>query len=394
MEGTINPILEKIYADIFQDDVSDGPSLYGGRAGLALFELFYLSYMGGRVEGAHFESALQRLSEEVFMLSGLTLSNGIAGVCWFFSLLERRGILDSEDLELLCSRDVELKQTALRLLASGVYDPLHGATGIGYYLLYRERGREDEGFFQNFFSGLDSLINVKSAEVLLPRMDFTERRILGNEVDFGVAHGITGVLKFCIQCCRQGVCYDQAAENARRFIDYLMVNANADTSFCFFPSVSTAGVVSDGHSRLGWCYGDLGIAFILYQAGVEFGDSGLKEFSLAVLRRTAGRRAYPETRVMDSGLCHGSAGIAYLYRRIWRYTGESVFRDAGDFWMQQAVQAALTDDPGGTYMQYLATTNSFVHNAFFLEGAAGIGLVLLDYLKPDGGWDYCLFLND
>src|SRR5260221_5651932 len=80
------------------------------------------------------------------------------------------------------------------------------------------------------------------------------------------------------------------------------------SSHSYFPS----RVGSLDPSRLGWCYGDLGICCALWQSLPIINDSSLPEFISEVLRHAATRREFDKTRILDDGFCHGSSGVAHI----------------------------------------------------------------------------------
>jgi lantibiotic biosynthesis protein len=98
--------------------------------------------------------------------------------------------------------------------------------------------------------------------------------------------------------------------------------------------------------------------------------------------------------VKDAGFCHGCAGIAHMYNKLWHSTHQPVFKAACDFWMQRTLDMATYPDGMAGHKKYTGTEGVFESTPALLDGVAGIGLVLLSYLTGDFSWDYCLMLNN
>ena len=98
---------------------------------------------------------------------------------------------------------------------------------------------------------------------------------------------------------------------------------------------------------------------------------------------------------MDAGICHGTAGVAHIFQRIFQDTGLPVFKDTANYWYEQTLEQANIPEGLAGYLPYFI--NEPVHLAQargFLVGISGIGLSLLHAVsdnRPD--WDECLLLS-
>lgn len=393
MKAQMDTILNGIYTAL-RTSTNKDISLMGGRSGIVLFNFAYLKYQGPGDHTNEDDLPIQELAERSLEeMRDPGFSTGTAGLNWLFAYLYKNEILAKEDWEFLCSGDAGLETTALNLLRHGNYDFLHGAIGIGHYFLYT--GTSGSGvFFTLFFDLLNELVYKSSTGTIIPGFDFTQYKCLPDEVNLGFSHGLAGILKFCLQCYKQNICTTASKILAQRIIDYLLDNMNLDRSINYFPNKIMEGRRTDEYSRLGWCYGDLGIAYTLYQSGMLFDDRRLVNLAVEILEHTTTRRMETTTQVRDAGVCHGTAGIAHLYNRIWYSTRQPVFKEACDFWMQRTIDFALYSNGLAGYEKYNARNGIYENCHELLEGAAGIGLVFLSYLTGDLSWDYCLMLND
>jgi lantibiotic modifying enzyme len=386
-------ILKGIYTALNRNPGND-ISLIGGRAGIALFNFAYLKYQAPGEAASDDSILIQELAERSLEESANpSFSTGTAGINWLFSYLYKNDILAKEDWEFLSAEDSTLETTALNMLRHGNYDFLHGAMGIGYYFLYSGTHRSNR-FFEEFFSLLNRLPDDSADKNMIPGFDFTLYKAVPAEVNLGFAHGISGILKFCLQCYKQGICTSESKLLAQSIVEYLVSKMNKDKSISYFPNRVVDGRRADEFSRLAWCYGDLGIALTLYQFGVLFDDVPLADLALGILEHSTGRRMESTTQVRDAGFCHGSAGLAHLYNRIWLATYKSVFKEASEHWLQKTIELAKVSYDVTEYEKYDARNGKFETCYGLLEGSAGIGLALLSCLTGDCSWDYCLMLND
>lgn len=331
----------------------ENPSLMDGDAGILLFLFSYLLHTKDPDLVPFLSDRVQRLAESAASEDQGDFCKGLAGIHWFFTYLYRKGVLSREDWAFLCERDKQLEGLALAMLEDGNYEFLYGGVGVGYYLLYAGKGSKT--FYKHFFTLLSRFATAP------------------DKVDLGLSHGITAILKCCLQ---SGAGPVESKVLANRIVDDLMGYAHMDGGVSCFPNFAGPEAPDTG-SRLAWCYGDLGIAYTLHQAGVLLRRPEVTEFALRVLDRCAARRSDAETRVGDAGFCHGSAGIAHIFYALARQTQRPAFGEAGDHWMRRTLDMTA----------YPATPA-------LLEGTTGIGLVLLSHLTGDRAWDYCLMLNN
>ena len=147
-------------------------------------------------------------------------------------------------------------------------------------------------------------------------------------------------------------------------------------------------------SRLGWCYGDLGIAMALWQAGVALHNESWKNKALEILLFAAEKRRNLEKNfVKDAGLCHGTAGIGHIFYRVWWNTKMSEFKKAADYWFEQTLKMAIFADGLAGYKAWNGR-DGWKNKENLLEGIAGIGLALLTYYyEIEPTWDECMLLS-
>ena len=162
------------------------------------------------------------------------------------------------------------------------------------------------------------------------------------------------------------------------------------------PAASEPGRRAPAPTRTAWCYGDPGIAAAAWSAALRTGGDPAEWRELA---REAARRPPGLCGVVDSGLCHGAAGLGHLYNRFYQATGDAGFRDAARGWFERALAmrrpgegiAGFTLHRPGAQPGEAPTRET---SQQLLEGASGIGLALLAATHPEEpGWDRLLLCD-
>jgi class I lanthipeptide synthase len=132
-------------------------------------------------------------------------------------------------------------------------------------------------------------------------------------------------------------------------------------------------------ARCAWCYGDPGIAAALLMAARGVGAGGWEQAAVALACRAA-ERPPERTGVVDASFCHGTAGLAHIYNRIYQATGEPKLGRAAMYWLERTLDFyRLARGNGGSWVQ--ASKDRAEAGPWtgigLLEGAAGVALVLL-----------------
>jgi hypothetical protein len=143
----------------------------------------------------------------------------------------------------------------------------------------------------------------------------------------------------------------------------------------------------------GWCRGDAGIAAALVAAGRAIGAPWTAD--ALDLARFAARRDPDASHVSDPAICHGAAGLAHIFHRLYRATDEDVFRAAAVTWLDRLLAMRRPDAGiGGFVFDDIDTPGKQIADPCLLFGAAGVGLVLLAATTAiEPAWDRCLLMS-
>jgi lantibiotic biosynthesis protein len=132
--------------------------------------------------------------------------------------------------------------------------------------------------------------------------------------------------------------------------------------------------IEPGPARSAWCYGDPGVATVLLLAARDVGEPAWAA-EATTLAMGAANRPPDRTGVVDAGLCHGSAGLAHLFNRMYRMTAEPILADAARFWVERTLELCSAAAPGRDATLTDAAWPG-CDGPGLLEGAAGVAVAL------------------
>src|SRR5262249_31072375 len=158
-------------------------------------------------------------------------------------------------------------------------------------------------------------------------------------------HGSAGVIAFLAQVCslklkRNIRLPKETYLKARQLLDgsvqWLLNQKFKTNRTSIFPHNVGPGVPRTP-TRIAWCYGDLGIATALMMAATSVKNRNWRTEALRIAKSVA-RRSIRNSGVMDCGLCHGAAGVAHIFNRLFQSTGEPVFKEASQKWFRHLLR--------------------------------------------------------
>jgi hypothetical protein len=325
------------------------------------------------------DAALTRLEEAVDGLAAepliSSLYSGFTGIAWAVELVD--GLLGAEGEDRNGDIDEALARLLLRYPEDAPYDLIDGLTGLGVYALARwprpgaapcvlgvveqlaRRARPDR----------DGVSWWTPPSWRGPRREWYRP----GGVDLGVAHGIAGVIPFLARVHRLGLAQQTVRpllDGAVRWLLAHMVDTPSGPTVPYF----VADGVEPGPARSAWCYGDPGVAAALLLAARDAGEPAWAAAATGLAVRAAARPP-GQTGVVDAGLCHGSAGLAHLFNRMYQMTAEPALADAARFWVERTLELCSAMAPGRGVTLTEAARPAW-KGPGLLEGAAGVALAM------------------
>jgi hypothetical protein len=233
----------------------------------------------------------------------------------------------------------------------------------------------------------------KPPEALLP---WQRERLSRGVYDLGMAHGAAGVIALLARVVDAGVAAGRAGELLDDAVRWLRARELPEGSPSRYSSRVAPGE-APGPSRLAWCYGDPGVGVALLAAARARRNAEWEAHARGVLR-TAALREPDASGVVDAPFCHGASGVAHLFHRAWRATGDDALRDAAVRWLRITLDWRPPEGAGTrSRFPFRVVGDGFAtwsDRPGVLEGIAGVGMVLLAVLSPEPpAWDR-IFLAD
>jgi lantibiotic biosynthesis protein len=286
--------------------------------------------------------------------------------------------------------------------SSSPYDLISGLVGFGTYFLERlPRESAIQGIravfdqLENLAKSVDDGTAWHSGPELLP--DWQREQAPSGYYNLGVAHGIPGIIHFLSEAWATGIVErERSYKLLDRAVSWLIAQQRPSGSLSRFSSWIVPGEDSTD-SRMAWCYGDLGILSVLLQVADRTGRPDWRAFAEELLNHCL---VWPVDRagIADAPLCHGAAGVAHIFNRIYQTGGDLRCRDAALLWYQRTMDFRQAGSGVGGFSSLTrpAPTGLPVWEASpaFLDGAAGVALAFLSAVTPvEPGWDRMLLIS-
>ena len=389
----IDSIAECLFAKIRKkEEISLG--LYSGEFGILLFLLYYSKYTQEDKHVMFTERYAEQLLNQLMQRTYVhTFCSGFSGILYLFDFLRENDFIEI---------DVNNNQPALdNYLISHMrqdfhlqrYDFMHGALGVGLYFL--KKGDSNE-YIQELIDFLYDTADTDNDRQIFKWESFL--KINKNIAVYNIAlcHGVSSIIIFLSRVLKSNIVDKRVLEMMTGAINYILSQEIDFSQFGYsFPGYIqkyTPNPLSSSKMRLAWCYGDLGIGLALWQAGKVVQKTEWKEKGLHILLQSTQRRDLAENFVVDAELCHGSAGICMIFRRMFLETNRSEFAEAAAYWLNQTLKFSTFEDGLAGYKTFVV--NEWKCNDSLLMGISGIGLMLLSYLHEDEQkWDEMLLLS-
>ena len=305
-----------------------------------------------------------------------------------------------EEADLACEM---IEQSLLRYLdrPNPAYDLISGYVGLAVPVLQRiadgKPSPSTEPLARGILDQLERLAQPVPAGLiwhtppeLLPAW---QREIAPDGyINLGLAHGIPGIVGILARYIAAGV----EAGRARVLLD---------GAVAYLRSVAAPGVGArypawlptsrpDSPPRVAWCYGDLGVAVAVMAAAIATGEAGWRSFALELAHGMA-VRPFEASMVSDAGLCHGAAGVAHLFHRLARATGDGELARSADTWFAHTLALRRDDAIAGFPRAAPSEAGAaFEPSADLLTGAPGVALALhaaISSIEP--AWDQLLLAD-
>lgn len=387
----VDSIAECVFARI-QDTQEKSYGLYSGEFGQLLFLLYYSKFSknNGHVllTDNYAEQLMQQFVEREKMH---TFCSGFSGILYLFEFLRKNQIINLDAGNVQPFLDNYIVSKMRWDMRNRHFDFMHCALGVGLYFLKRKTNPE---YIQQLIDFLYHTAEKDASNRIFKWesvVDY-EKKLPG--YNLALSHGISSIIIFLSRVVKSGMYNEKISETLTGAVNYVISQQkNFSELGYFFPSFVFKNLPNPASkSRLAWCYGDLGPGVALWQAGIALKNTEWQEKALEILLQSTQRRAFNETFTSDAGICHGSAGIVMIFRRMFFETKRSEFNDAVNYWIKQTLNFSRFEDGLAGYKTM--EKEGWKCDYSLLSGITGIGLVLLSYLVDDEqDWDELFLLS-
>jgi lantibiotic modifying enzyme len=318
-------------------------------------------------------------------------------MAWGFLHLAKAGLLEGLEADaqgIVEDLDEPLFSGAMNSLREGDYDYLHGGLGEILYFLERTPNPNIHRYIKSL------VVQLEKMAVPSPHGGITwiAPKVRSGQTDdearynLGLSHGVDSIVAVLALAYEKGYERERCHKLILLSLEW-MWNVRNRQDLSTFPTMVT-DVLQDQHSRLAWCYGDLGVASAFYLAGEKLGYKPWKDIALLTIHKSTLRREFADTTIRDSAICHGSAGVAHMYRRFAEATGNPLFHSTAGYWLTDTLRRARPETEANVFLQVTsAAADPYTPSLSLLEGEASIGMVLLTALGAPAHWDRFLLLS-
>ena len=370
----------RIYEDLVRCELPEKnqtSGLFIGQWGVLFFIFYYEQFYDQSANKAIglLEKLFGQLNESGYTNS--TYCNGLTGPLWLLHHLSKYEFIDVDFENLIGDfPDIAILESRQHLHAKN-YDFLHGSTGIVNFLVNLSQLKEVREHLNEYVQCLMQDTVLTKTGRSFPFFYFDESLLSEKHTEaIGMAHGTCSLQIILTKIHQIGIAQDTCKKLVYESIDYLLQHENKPKVASRFPfSCDEKGEVS----RLSWCYGDLCVALSLWHCGKHFKEEKWQLKAREILRSNLKRTNDDTSGVIDTCLCHGTAGNAVIYRWFWRETGEKAFFDCAEAWYKQTFDMIrFPEKPNmcGIH-EWDGIHKKWQYNWTLLNGSAGVGLALL-----------------
>lgn len=381
--------LEQIASSIY-GQVDLYPKEYGlfcGKGGLVLFLYYYYTYTANN----KYKNRAEELLEEIFgdinkdKQLDITYAEGITGIYNMLYHLKLENIPTNFILEHDDKLEDIIFQACIYSINSRNFDFLYGSAGWLWSLFIKYQIRPTQTTYIRILQIIDNIyIQMKKNKDLFAYWNREE-----GVLNLGMAHGIASWISILSSLWMIGIKSKAIVYILNLLVEYYTPFIDIYGSKSIFPcdyNINEDIRENDIFSRLGWCYGDITCLISLLKFCIITNNKSLSDkLKYRLLNETIFRKDLQDNRIFDASICHGSAGIAYLYNTIYNYHVNSDLYKSSMFWYEKTIDfSSENKDCAGYKMYYKTSTGEFAYrnDMGLLEGIAGIGLSLLSFICP------------
>jgi lantibiotic biosynthesis protein len=383
-----------------KSSLSDQSGLLVGNEGIILFLCYYSKF---RQENKYNEGVINCLDSMIEKINlnqknSPIYSTGLAGTSWLIQHLTSTDFIDKDTEELLYNFDELLYDSMISFLNQGMYDFLHEGLGITFYYLERNDIKCDNKVAEaiKILDSIKTIHQSGSYKWISNKLNISGT--IEKVYNISLSHGMSSIVVILAKALERGIEVTLTKNLLVGTIKYILEQEQDFEQYgCCFPNIAKESIRDNNYrSRLSWCYGDLGIALALYKASKVMVDDVLTNKAIDIFLKNTTRTDLKMNGIGDATLCHGSAGIAHIFNRMFLNTKLPKFKETADYWFQKTLELAIWKDGLAGFKKRTINNQQegWENENGFLEGIAGIGLALIANIsETDPVWDKALLIS-
>ena len=313
--------------------------------------------------------------------------SGISGIISAISFMNRNNLCDLDISEFEKAYEKHLYMNMIRSFAIEKYDYFYGGIGVALCFL---NNLYYNSIYESYIEDSISILRkvaIEQNNMLKWKTSFTQNTQYTYNIS--ISHGISSIIIFLCKCHIHGFnCKDMIQKG----VEYILSQELKfeEIGSCF-PSISKECEKTLQKSRLGWCYGDLGISIALLWAGKVLHNELFINKAKDIIALSVLRREYKDTFVDNPFICHGAAGLACIYYNFNDVLKIKGIDDAGDFWLNKCIEFGNNQNGVAGYILNEKHSTNDIYS--ILNGITGVGLTLLFHLYNDTDWTEFILLK-
>ncbi|MBP9719909.1 MAG: hypothetical protein KBD02_01445 [Bacteroides sp.] len=286
------------------------------------------------------------------LLEKMSLANGLPGLGLLLHYLIEDNLIDNGLAEKLDLITESVYKKCIIEISHQNFDYFYGSTGLLYYLI--------------------EVKSLKLAANVFEQIELYAREndyLFYNHVDdpycqginFGFAHGSFALLAVLTKLYESNILQSRVKELILKSLNKLFLFSRMNIDYnnvtimhkgfdypSFFPYNVTANndiinplsrdTLYHFTDRLGWCNSDLSRLYIIYKIAYLFNSQYYIDIADSISEEIVSRRDYKDTAISDCYMCHGTSGVAHLYKRLSDLCTKNIFGSSYDYWVKQTIE--------------------------------------------------------
>lgn len=341
-----------------------------------------------------FQQKLNFIQENMNLYLGdYGISRGLSGVAWFLEYVNQQqgGDYDPD----FCS---EIDKILLEYLSQeqwlGEIECVLGLGSIAAYAGRRLKRNKSPELYERIVYHYEKLaIEIDEHTLTWSQPEYSAYRFNTEnrkepEFNLGLAHGVPGIIAVLTPALNIPTLRDRVKKLIVNACNWLLQQELDEPERISFFSTS---VDNSNPARLGWCYGDLTIATTLLNVGQSIENPVLIDKAREVAIFSADKNVR-QAQVVDAGVCHGSAGLAVIFKLLFLQFEEPCLLEASEYWFAYTCELYERKGKEGFY-RFSGLSGEYEESFSYLSGYGGIGFAMLAMLGGDIDWTDSLFLS-